>query len=178
MRTTRSGSRSSPTPAETPAAEGAGDAIADGDLATVTSWGLLVEVYAAGNRRLEADLMERHGIPLTWFEVLLRLARSEEQEQRVSALAAQVSFSSGGFTRLADRMIAAGLIERRVCPTDRRGALLTLTEAGRTLVAAAVVTHATCLRERVLVGLSPAQQREWDATHRTLRDHLTVGHGD
>jgi DNA-binding MarR family transcriptional regulator len=175
VRTTRSGRRSPPLP---PAAESrpeggarAGPADPD-DLATVTVWGLLVEVHARGNRALEEDLAQRHGIPLTWFEVLLRLSRSPDRQQRVSELARQVSFSSGGFTRLADRMVEAGLVERRAHPTDRRGGLVVLTDAGSDLVTAAVATQARMLRDVVLAALPTEDLDRWAADTRRVRDAL------
>ena len=138
----------------------------------MTVWGLLVEVHARGNRALEEDLAQRHGIPLTWFEVLLRLSRSPDRQQRVSELARQVSFSSGGFTRLADRMVEAGLVERRAHPTDRRGGLVVLTDAGSDLVTAAVATQARMLRDVVLAALPTEDLDRWAADTRRVRDAL------
>lgn len=175
MRTTRSGRRSPPLPPGTGSrpADGSGAGAADeGDIATVTVWGLLVEVHAKGNRALEEDLAQRHGIPLTWFEVLLRLSRSPDRQERVSELARQVSFSSGGFTRLTDRMVGAGLVERRAHPTDRRGGLVVLTGDGLELVTAAVATQARVLRDVVLAALPPEDLDRWAADTRRLRDHL------
>lgn len=172
MRTTRSGRRPPPPAPVGPPTGGPTTPSDPDDVAAVTVWGLLVEVHARGNRVLEDDLAQRHGIPLTWFEVLLRLSRSPERRQRVSELARQVSFSSGGFTRLADRMVEAGLVERRAHPTDRRGGLVVLTDAGLELVTAAVATQARMLRDVVLAALPPGDLDRWAADTRRLRDAL------
>ena len=48
----------------------------------------------------------------------------------MGALAQQVALTTGGVTRLVDRMISAGLVERVPCPTDRRVLFAALTPAG------------------------------------------------
>jgi hypothetical protein len=91
---------------------------------------VLVEGYSRVTARLQQDLQEECGLPPTWFEVLLRLARTPGGRLRMTELAGQVSFTSGGFTRLADRLEAAGYLQREPCPTDRRAAFAVITAEG------------------------------------------------
>jgi MarR family transcriptional regulator, 2-MHQ and catechol-resistance regulon repressor len=122
--------------------------------APVTTFGRLVEVYS----RLEGELgeaLEREcGIPHTWFEAMLRIARTPEG-LTMSALANQIALTTGGVTRLLDRMIASGLVERVPCPTDRRVAFAALTAAGRRRLEEALEVHTRNL-ETVFTGLSGA----------------------
>ena len=60
---------------------------------------------------------------------------------------ALTSATIGYVTRLADRMIRAGLIAREACPTDRRVSYLVLTPAGRTKFKAAATTHVRGVRD-------------------------------
>jgi len=136
----------------------------------LTQWGLVVEAYSRVMARLQQDLQEECGLPPTWFEVLLRLARSPGGRLRMSDLAAQVSFTSGGFTRLADRIEAAGLLERQPCPSDRRAAFAVITAEGRSVVERAAVVHLRGLQEYVLDHLSPAQVTAWERAARVVRD--------
>ncbi|WP_338897024.1 MarR family transcriptional regulator [Streptomyces sp. TG1A-60] len=85
----------------------------------VTLYGLFVDAFA----RLKPVVPRVLGVPDTWFEVLLRLGRTPGHRLRMTDLAEAVSFSSGGFTRLADRMAKEGLIRRDPDPADRRAAL-------------------------------------------------------
>ncbi len=101
------------------------------DDALITTFGRLVEVQSRLERRLGADLEARCNLPHAWFEVLLRLGRSPDDRLTMGSLAEQVSLTSGGVTRLVDRMQAAGYVERVPCPTDRRVAYAALTAAGR-----------------------------------------------
>ena len=137
------------------------------DDALITTFGRLVEVQGRLERRLGADLESRFGIPHAWFEVLVRLSRSEEGQLTMSALAEQVTLTTGGVTRLVDRMEAAGLIERRPCRTDRRVSYAAITDAGRAKLEEASEAHAANLRT-VFDGFSAKEL----ATLDTLLDRM------
>jgi MarR family transcriptional regulator, 2-MHQ and catechol-resistance regulon repressor len=126
----------------------AGSAAVDHQL--VTTFGRLVEAYSALERQLGAELERGCGIPHTWFEVMLRIARSPGG-LTLGALADQIALTSGGVTRLLDRMTAAGLVERVPSPTDRRISFAALTEAGRRKLEQAAEVHVRNL-ERVFAS--------------------------
>ncbi|MGW2636679.1 MarR family winged helix-turn-helix transcriptional regulator [Streptomyces sp. NPDC001348] len=132
----------------------------------VTLYGLFVEAHARIKPLVHRDL----GIPDAWFEVLLRLGRTPGHQLRMTDLAEAVSFSSGGFTRLADRMEKEGLIRRAPDPGDRRAALAVLTDQGEEALNHALTAHVHQLRTHVTAAL-PADDREHLARIlRTLRD--------
>ena len=112
----------------------------------ITTFGRLVEAHAAVARRTGTSLEQRCGIPQTWFEVLLRVSRAEEGMVSMGALAQQVALTTGGITRLLDRMIDAGLVHRVPCPTDRRVQFAALTDQGRARLDEAAAVHAADLR--------------------------------
>jgi DNA-binding MarR family transcriptional regulator len=127
-----------------------------------------VEAYSFLDRRLGASLEASCGIPMPWFEVLLRLARAEDDQLTMGALAEQVALTTGGITRLLDRMVTAGYVERRQCPTDRRIVYATLTPAGREKVEEAAAVHARDL-EQVFASFAPHERRLLDALLDRLR---------
>ena len=136
----------------------------------ITSWGRLVEAYSFLDRRLGESLEASCGIPMAWFEVLLRLARAEGEQLTMGALTEQVALTSGGVTRLLDRMIKVGYVERRQCPTDRRVVYAALTSAGRGKIEDAALVHARDLEE-VFASFSPQERRVLDG----LLDRLRPG---
>ena len=69
--------------------------------------------------------------------------------------------SSGGMTNRIDRLEAAGLIERRKHPTDRRGVLVALTPSGLELIEKLVLLHVDNERA-MLSALSGDEQRQLD----------------
>ena len=117
------------------------------DDALITTFGRLIEVHGRLERRLGAELEARCDLPLAWFEVLVRLARSDGGQLTMGALAEQVTLTTGGVTRLVDRMEAAGYVARLPCPTDRRVAYAAITKAGRRKLAEAAEVHGANLRE-------------------------------
>ena len=134
----------------------------------ITSWGRLVEAYNYLERRLGRSLEEAAGVPSAWFEVLLRLARAEGGQLSMGALAEQVALTTGGITRLLDRMIAAGYVARRPSAADRRVALASLTPAGRTKIEQAAAVHARDLQE-VFASFAPEERRTLDELLDRLR---------
>jgi DNA-binding MarR family transcriptional regulator len=87
------------------------------------------------------------GLPHVWFEVLIRLARSEGGQLTMGTLAGQIALTTSGITRLIDRIQAAGYVERRPCPTDRRVSYAAITDSGHRVLSGAAVAHARNLRD-------------------------------
>ena len=112
-------------------------------------------------------------MPNSWFEVLLRIGRTPGQAVPMTALANMVTFSSGGFTKLADRMEAAGLIKRMPCPGDRRSLLATLTDEGREVLRKGLEVHVPGLDEHVLAHLTERDRTQLERILRTLRSAHT-----
>lgn len=139
----------------------------------ITLWGLLVEVNAELVRRIDGEIVEATGVAPSWFEVLLRLARSRQDAVRMTALAEMLSLTSGGCSKLVDRMVAAGLISREPDQHDRRVALVSLTGQGRKLLHRGLRTHVPGIQRHLVDHLSAGQVLQWEALLRTLRDELT-----
>ena len=136
----------------------------------VTTWGLLMETQSAVNAALARELDEQLALPLAWFEVLLRLARTPGERMTMTRLAEAVSFSSGGFSRVADRLEAAGLLAREPCPDNRRSTWAVLTDQGRATVREALEVHASGLQRHVFDHLGAAEAAQLARVLRTLRD--------
>ncbi|HET7768113.1 MAG TPA: MarR family transcriptional regulator [Chloroflexota bacterium] len=87
-----------------------------------------------------------------------------------TALARELLFTSGGFTKLADRLVAAGFVSREPCATDRRVTYLTLTKEGRALAQRALKAHAAGIRRRVLAVVGEEKLAPWREAAGRLRD--------
>lgn len=128
------------------------------DDTSTRTFGLLVEAHARLTRILDAELVATEGISLQTFEVLLRIGRSPEGWVTMSQLAGAVALTTGGVTRLADRLERDGLVRRGACPTDRRVVHLELTENGREVLDRAFVRHVEGLERHVRSRLDPRQE--------------------
>jgi len=141
------------------------DAVCGVDDERILTFGLLLEAHARLTRILDAELRRSDGISLQTYEVLLRIGREPEARVTMSGLAEAVALTTGGVTRLADRLTADGLVERRSCPGDRRVVWLTLTSEGWDMLAAATAHHLEHLETHVQARIGP---KDLPAVHRAL----------
>ena len=86
-----------------------------------TAWRRLMECHAAVLDRLAADLESGQGFGVGWYDVLVHLSEAPGHRLRMSDLAEKLLLSRSWLTRRIDQMEAAGLVERRSSPEDRRG---------------------------------------------------------
>lgn len=110
------------------------------------------------------------GISHLMFEVLLILGRAGEPGLSMRAIAQEQVLTTGGATRLVDRMEAAGLVERAEDPGDRRGRLVRLTPRGEETTVAAARVHVENIR-RYFVAPLPAEDRDRFAEDLRILSH-------
>ena len=108
------------------------------------------------------------GISHVMFEVLLILGRAKGAGMSMGAIAQERVLTTGGVTRLVDRMEQAGLVSRYENPQDRRGRLVSLTPHGAGTVVRAARLHVVNV-QRFLLDPLPAADRV-----RFTRDLRTV----
>jgi DNA-binding MarR family transcriptional regulator len=117
-------------------------------LGELRAWRGLLRAHACLARRLDTELDQAHGLPMTSYEVLNHLEESSAGRMRMCDLAEQAQLSRSGLTRLVDRLERDGLLERCSCDHDARGSYACLTSAGRERLQAARGTHLSVIREQ------------------------------
>lgn len=140
-----------------------------GDDEIVTWWGLVIEGYAATQEQLMAEIADRFDLAPASFDILVRLLRSPGMRIPMTRLAGEAALSSGGFTKVADRLVTAELIRREPSETDRRVTYVVLTEHGRRVAAEARSACAEILRRIVLAPLGEDGSARLAETMRALR---------
>jgi DNA-binding MarR family transcriptional regulator len=120
-------------------------------------FGLLHEAHRRLDRTFNCSLEQSVGISGPFFEVLLRVGRSPGGRLNMSELAGQLGLTSGGTTRLVDRVVAAGLVERESCPNDRRVQWVVLSPAGERKLDDALEVHLQDLQHELLDRLDPGE---------------------
>lgn len=98
------------------------------------AWGALTRTHAAVTTRLQEALAQADFPPLPWYEMLATVADAPDQRMRMGDLAEALVITRGGLTKLVDRLIKAGLMERTFCESDRRVSYATLLPAGAELL--------------------------------------------
>src|SRR3954454_15856806 len=122
------------------------------------AWAGFLRAHASLVRELDDELTRAHDLPLSSYDVLVQLASAPDEMMRMSQLADAVLLSRSGLSRLVARLVDQGLVERRECASDGRGAFASLTEEGRRRLEEARETHRGGVRERFLSRLSDAHQ--------------------
>ena len=135
----------------------------------ITSFGRLIEVRARLDREFGRSLEEAHGLLQTWFEVLLRIGRAGEARLKMCDLANEIALTTGGVTRLIDRIVEAGYVQRTPSDSDRRVLYLELTELGRDILEAACCTHLKDLDEHMFSRLTRREAQQLDSLLEKLR---------
>lgn len=131
------------------------------------AWHGFLRAHSALVRELDVEMQAEHGLSLTQYEVLLLLSKSGGGSARMSDLADGALLSLSGLSRLVDRLVAMGLVERTQCPNDRRSSLAQLTPAGRKKFREAQPTHHRGVHrlfiDRLPPDALPALNETWQA---------------
>jgi DNA-binding MarR family transcriptional regulator len=123
----------------------------------LTSWVAFLRAHSAITRQLNADLQTGHGLTLSDYEVLLRLAGADGGMMRRVDLADSVLLTASGITRLLDGLERAGFVEKAACDSDARVSYAKLTESGRGKLAEARATHLRGIDEHFTGRYSAAE---------------------
>ena len=121
----------------------------------LVAWSTFLRAHARVMRELERELQAEERLALTDYDVLIQLAQAGEHRLRMSELADRLVLSRSGVTRLIDRLVNEGLVERAMCDTDRRGQWAALTDAGVERLRRASPTHLRGVAEHFLDRLGP-----------------------
>jgi MarR family transcriptional regulator, 2-MHQ and catechol-resistance regulon repressor len=116
--------------------------------------GLIVRSHRLLTDRLGRELERDVGIPLVFFDVLINVGAAPDGRVTMSRLSNDLALTTGGVTRLVDRMAEAGLVERQACPNDRRSIHVILTAEGRAVLDRAVAAHMEGIDRHLMAHLS------------------------
>jgi DNA-binding MarR family transcriptional regulator len=114
----------------------------------VAVWRQLMSSHARVSDALEHELRQRHDLSLSEFEVLQRLAETDDGKRRMHELADEIHLSQSALSRLVGRLEGKELATRAICDHDRRGIWAYITPAGRIAQRKAEMTH-----REVLAGM-------------------------
>jgi len=117
----------------------------------VANWRELSRAFALTSCRLDKVLHDRHGLGMSEFEILDRLAEATPCESvRMHDLGDAVHLSQSALSRAVARLEKDGLVTRGLCDDDRRAVFVTFTDAGRARWAEALPTHREVLAESMM----------------------------
>jgi DNA-binding MarR family transcriptional regulator len=109
---------------------------------------------------LDRQLRRDAGITHADYALLGHLSAAPGHALGMSELAERLKITRSRLTHAVTRLEAAGYVERREHPTDRRGQLTALAPAGLSLLESAAPGHVEAVRQAVFDALTPDQVRQ------------------
>lgn len=119
----------------------------------LTPWRAFLMAHSKVWHRLDEDLRRDHDLTLPEYECLLFLVEAPGRRMRMGEIADRILLSKSGVTRMVDRLVADGLVERTSCTTDARGAEAALTAEGVARLRVASRTHLKGVHDYFLSAL-------------------------
>ncbi len=132
------------------------------------AWRAFLRAAAAVEEALERQLQHDSGLPHAYYQVLAMLSEAPDRTLRMSELAGVTTSSASRISHAVARLEERGWVRREKHPTDRRGALAVLTDAGWQALLAAAPGHVGAVREAVFDRLDREQVRQLRAISERL----------
>jgi DNA-binding MarR family transcriptional regulator len=132
----------------------------------------LVEVSALLRHAIEQQLHDDGGLTFVRFQILRRLQLSPTGSHRMTDLADAIVFSRSGLTYQAGLLERDGLVARGPSPDDERSTVVTITDAGRDLVATVMPGHEDVVTRTLFDTLSREDARTLSTLLEPVRDHM------
>ncbi len=141
-------------------------------------WRAFLLAHARVARRLDEELRGEHDVSFAEYDALLTIAQAPGRRIRMGLLAEEVLLSKSGVTRLIDRLVSDGLVERSACLADARGAEAVLTERGLDRLRAASRSHLRGISEHFLAVLDAEDLASIERAMTAVARQAGPGRGD
>lgn len=123
---------------------------------TLLAFDRLIDAGARAREAARRRLLAAGLPPPDWYDVLTVLERKGPMRPR--DMIATTGIEQYTMSRLVSRMIAAGLVESRACPEDRRGQIVQLTATGKSARAAMWPVFADAIAVAIEARLCPEER--------------------
>ncbi|MET7327053.1 MarR family transcriptional regulator [Nonomuraea sp. NPDC005650] len=124
------------------------------DPTEMAAWRAFLSTSHLLERRIEEQLKAAAGLTHPQYEILTRLSDAPGRQMRMTELAKGVVVSKSALTYQINQLEKAGLVERATCPSDERGVLAVLTEAGARCLERVAPGHLEVVRAYLIDRLS------------------------
>ncbi len=106
---------------------------------------------------LARDLLAHSGLSYQDYAVLVALTDQPDGQMRLFQLGNELGWEKSRISHQVSRMAERGLVQKRKCGSDRRGAFVVVTATGRHEIGAAAPSHLEAVRRLFVDRLTPAQ---------------------
>jgi DNA-binding MarR family transcriptional regulator len=106
------------------------------------AWLRMLEAHTRLVELMEADLQRDCGVPLVWYDIMIKIWVAPGRHLRMAELAEQALLSRSWLTRRVVQLEQAGLVTRTSADEDGRGVLVQMTPRGLKTFARMEESHA------------------------------------
>jgi len=121
------------------------------------AWRALITMTGTLHAVLDRQLQSLSGMPHAYYMILAMLSEAPGRSLRMSELAGLLNASASRTSHAVSRLEEAGWVRRARHPTDGRGNVAMLTDAGWDVLVVAAPPHVGTVRAAVFDRLSPEQ---------------------
>jgi DNA-binding MarR family transcriptional regulator len=132
----------------------------------------LIEVSSLLRHTVEQQLHDAGDLSYVQFQLLARLGEAPSGSHRMTDLADGVVYSRSGLTYQAQSLERRGLVTRTPSLDDERSITVTITEAGREILATVFPGHVAVLQELMFEPLSRGDVSTLATVLGRVRDHM------
>lgn len=139
-------------------------------------WRAWVDVETKLSARLNRHLQATSGLSLSDYEILVALTDDDvpDHSLRMYELGERLQWEKSRVSKQVTRMAARGLVERRDCADDRRGAFVELTDNGLATIRAAAPGHVELVRSLLFEGRERDELARLEEFFRGVLDRLAA----
>jgi len=127
------------------------------------TWRLFLQACESVFSAADAQLIRDSGLPHGYYEILVHLSEAPGRALRMTQLARASTYSKSRLSHAVARLEERGWVQRRDCPTDRRGQIAQLTDEGFAALAAAAPGHVEQVRRSLIDVLTSDQVKQLGA---------------
>ncbi len=135
-------------------------------------WRLFLQATSSLDARIERQMQTSAGMPMAYYETLVRLSERPDQSMRISELSKAAFQSASRMSHALSRLEAMGWVERRKCESDGRGLIAVLTNKGLTALKNAAPGHVEKVRSDLFDALSAEQVMQLGVICEAIVSHV------
>jgi DNA-binding MarR family transcriptional regulator len=136
------------------------------------AWRAFLQATTLLEDHLDRQLQRHAGMPHMYYALLSTLSETPDRRMRMTELAEQVKITRSRLSHAVARLEGNGWLRRESCPSDRRGQIVVLTDAGYDTVIQSAPGHVEAVRSAIFDRLTAEQTAQLAEISRIIAEGL------
>lgn len=136
------------------------------------AWRAFLQATTLLEDHLDRQLQRDAGMPHMYYALLSTLSEATGRAMRMTELAEKAKITRSRLSHAVTRLEGDGWLRRETCPSDRRGQMVVLTDAGYEELVRIAPGHVDAVRRAIFDRLSAVQTAQLEEIARIVADGL------